>query len=382
MTAAGRGAIAVVRVWGPEAIRVADTAFRPDHGAGLAVTPRGDLRFGRIGDGRGDEVIVAVLDGNEPTVEVQCHGGTAAVALIVAALEKAGAQRRDLSRCPEQVSRDRLAALALLDLARAPTLATAEILLDQAHGALRGDLIQIGRSIEHEPEQAVAELETLIDRARVGLRLLDGWKVVIIGRPNVGKSRLFNALAGFERAIVDAAPGTTRDIVSLSASFGGWPVELADTAGLREAFDPIESIGIERSHRAQREADLTLVVLDRSQRLQPIDQELIATNPVAIVASNKSDLPSAWDECARGLQGRAVMTVSAQTGNGLTELIDAITRRLVPHPPPRGAGVPFRREQVHQIRQMRSSLLAGDRAAALRKLASMIQERERPDEST
>ena len=202
--------------------------------------------------------------------------------------------------------------------------ATAEILLDQAQGALRGELVRLGDSIADEPDRALAELETLIGRARVGLRLLDGWRVVIAGRPNVGKSRLFNALVGFARAIVDPTPGTTRDVVSVNAVFGGWPVDLADTAGLREAFDPVESIGIERSRREQEQADLILLVLDRSLPLQSIDRELIAANSEAILAVNKSDLPPAWHVGDLSLQSRAIVTVSAETGDGLAALIETI----------------------------------------------------------
>ena len=110
--------------------------------------------------------------------------------------------------------------------------------------------------------------------------------MVIAGRPNVGKSRLFNALVGFARAIVDPTAGTTRDVVSHKAAFKGWPVELADTAGLRESFDPLESIGIERSRREQQQADLVVLVLDRSVPLQPIDRELIVANPAAIAIRN------------------------------------------------------------------------------------------------
>ena len=122
---------------------------------------------------------------------------------------------------------------------------------------------------------------------------------MIGGRPNVGKSRLLNALAGFPRAIVDPAPGTTRDVVRYPTSFGGWPVELADTAGLRGTDDLVESLGIERSRREQHQADLVLLVLDRSEPLQAIDRELIATTQGALLVANKSDLPPAWAAATR-----------------------------------------------------------------------------------
>ena len=277
LTAEGRGAIAVVRVWGPKAIEVADAVFRPNRGVRLARTAAGRLRLGRIGEGLGDEVVAVLVEAEPPAVEIQCHGGAAAVSLVQDALEAAGAGAWRGSHLAdrEHASGD-LVADALFDLARAPTLRTAEILLDQAHGASAGSSRgSSGRSTRNR-RMALAGLEALAGRAAAGLRLLSGWKVVIAGRPNVGKSRLLNALAGFPRAIVDPAPGTTRDVVRFSTSFGGWPVELADTAGLRGTDDAVESLGIERSRREQQQADLVLLVLDRSEPLLAIDRELIA----------------------------------------------------------------------------------------------------------
>ncbi len=375
LTAEGRSAIAVLRIWGPKALEVADTVFRPHRGARLAETRRGHLRIGRIGHGLGDEVVVVVLEGDPPAVEVQCHGGAAAGALVVEAFQAAGATSVDRPEIAEHRSDDPFAHDALDDLVRAPTVATAEILLDQAQGALRGQLVRLGDSIADKPDRALAELERLISRGRVGLRLLDGWKVVIAGRPNVGKSRLFNALVGFARAIVDPTPGTTRDVVSVNAVFGGWPVNLADTAGLREAFDPVESIGIERSQREQGQADLILLVLDRSLPLESIDRELIEANSEAVLAVNKSDLPPAWHVGDLSIQSRAIVTVSAETGDGLAALIEMMIRMLVPEPPVHGEAVPFRSEQVDQLRQIRANLLSGDRMAGAELLVEMIEGR-------
>jgi tRNA modification GTPase len=373
LTAEGRGAIAVLRLWGPGALEVADTVFRPHRGARLAETRSGRLRLGRIGRGPGDEVVVVVLEGDPPAVEVQCHGGAAAIALVVEAFQAAGARTANGDQLALYLSDGPLARDALVDLTRAPTVPTAEILLDQAHGALRDELVRLGNSIADEPDRALAEIETLIDRARVGTRLLEGWRVVIAGRPNVGKSRLFNGLVGFGRAIVDSTPGTTRDVVSLRVVIGGWPVELADTAGLREAFDSVESIGIERSRREQQQADLVLLVLDRSLPLQSIDHELIAANPAAIVAANKLDLAPAWYTGDSTLRSSAIITVSAETGEGLPDLIEMISRKLVPDPPAPGAAVPFRLEQVEELCEIRLNLLSGDRAKAARDLAAMIR---------
>jgi tRNA modification GTPase len=375
LTADGSGAIAVVRLWGPKAIEVAAAAFRPNHGGPLAPRTAGRLRLGRIGHGAGDEVVAVVLGGEVPIVEIHCHGGAAAVALAMDALEAAGARRCDTARVADaaSASSDPLAALALFDLARAQTIRTAEILLDQAHGALRRDIERILRGIDEHPAPAAAGLAVLLERAELGLRLLSGWNVVIGGRPNVGKSRLLNALAGFPRAIVDPAPGTTRDVVSHLTSFGGWPVELADTAGLRNTDDAVENLGIERSRREQGDADLVLLVLDRSEPLQEVDRELIATTDGALFVANKSDLPTAWSADDANLDPQSIVTISAQRGDGISSLIAAIVAKLVPDPPGPGEAVPFRQAQRDELARARSFLLAGDRLAAARVLASLIR---------
>jgi tRNA modification GTPase len=357
----------VIRVWGDRAIAVADLAFRPHRGLRLAETAPGVLRLGRIGEGLGDEVIAVVIEAVPPAVELQCHGGAAAVAHVQRALHAAGATHSD----GEHVAAD-LVAVASADLARASTLRTAEILLDQADGALYREVARLIRAIDADPAQALADLETLSRRAATGLRLVCGWKIVIVGRPNVGKSRLLNALAGFPRAIVDPTPGTTRDVVRLRTSLLGWPVEIADTAGLRETADEIESMGIERSWSEQGDADSVLLVLDRSEPLSAFDRHLIATTRGALLVANKSDLRSGWPAAGADLQERTIASVSAERGDGIASLIESIVARLVPEPPPPGAGVPIRESQLELLAQARTCLLADDHRRASQYLSAMI----------
>jgi tRNA modification GTPase len=371
LTAPGRGAIAVVRVWGQTAVSVVDAVFHPAAGTSLAGSRAGRLRVGRAGLGQGDEVVAVRLPGAVPTVEIQCHGGPAAVAAVVAALEAAGARPWDGEEPGPDPLGDPIAAQALADLPQAPTLRTAEILLDQAQGALRQELVRFSSALERDAKSALAGLDALIRRGAVGLRLISGWKVVIAGRTNVGKSRLFNALAGFARAIVDPTPGVTRDIVTVRTAFGGWPVELADTAGLRPTGDAIERIGIDRARRAQASADLVLLVLDRSEPLRAEDHELIDASEGALLVANKSDLPPAWDLRALSRQGALIVTVSAERGEGIAELIAAIVGRLVPDPPAPGDGVPFRPDQLDALVGVRADLLAGDPVAAARRAAAI-----------
>ena len=152
-------------------------------------------------------------------------------------------------------------------------------------------------------------------------------KIVIVGRPNVGKSSLFNRLLQQDRAIVTDIPGTTRDLVSETADFNGIPVRLVDTAGLRATTDTIERLGIDRTYQALADADLTLVVLDSSAPRLPEDDDLIAHTRAqgkSILAANKSDLAPAWPSTIE-------TRVSATTGQGIEELRLQILQTLAPH---------------------------------------------------
>jgi len=374
LTAEGRGAIAVVRVYGAGAIEVVRKVFRPIGAIPWDERSLGRMRLGRIGAGVGDEVVAVLLKTDVPAVELQCHGGSAAVSLVLEALESAGAKRGLRWAIPglDFPRGDGLAADALDDLPRAKTVTTAEILLEQAQGALTAEIARLAELVKDEPDVARAGLEALIARGSVGLRLLSGWKVVIAGRPNVGKSRLLNALSGFSRAIVDQTPGTTRDIVTFQTALGGWPVELADTAGLRGTDDMVEHMGIERSRAELQKADLVLLVLDRSESLRPFDRQLIATTQRALLIANKSDLPPAWVAGDAGLGAAEVVTVSAERGDGMDSLVAAIALELVPDPPVPGAAVPFRGAQVDALSKAHGDLLAGEWAAAALELKAMI----------
>lgn len=368
LTSQARGALAVVRVWGPRALDVADTAFRPARWIRLSATEPGRPRFGRVGAGLGDEVVAVVLRGEPPEVEVHCHGGPAPLALVVEAMVAAGAERRQASAWVRHGARSAVAAQARVDLARAPTLRTAEILLEQALGALERDLTAIVGLVRADPVAAAAGVERLLARAGVGLRLNAGWSIVLAGRPNVGKSRLLNALAGFDRAIVDPAPGTTRDVLTVRTAFDGWPVELADTAGLRDAVDAIETAGIAMARARQAGADLALLVLDRSEPLTGSDHDLVADLRGALIVANKADLPAAWDSP----DGSAVVTVSAERGDGLERLAEAVARRLVAEPPPPGAGVPFRASHARRLAAALSALRAGRVEDAVGRLEAIL----------
>jgi tRNA modification GTPase len=409
LTGMGVGAVAVVQIWGPDAIKVADACFRPVRRDVLGSTP-GRPRLGRVGAGMGDEVVAIAGPGDG--VEIQCHGGPAAVALVVDALVVAGAERASASAWIRHQAGSRLRAEAMLDLPHASTFRAASHLLDQANCALDNELRLIHASMD------IARLDQLIARGRIGTRLLEGWRVVLAGRPNVGKSRLLNALVGFDRAIVDPSAGTTRDVVTSTTAFDGWPVELGDTAGLRAPEDAIEAQGVERARASQRAADLILLVLDRSEPLTDQDRRLIAEYPTALIVANKVDLPSAWDDRAVPFSpltispsplvgegrvgGQALaeaknplpysppqggrekelnspawdgigLAVSAERGDGIDRLSIEIGRRLVPDPPPEGCGMPFRPRHLRRLALIRRAILAGDRDRAARSLGRWLE---------
>jgi tRNA modification GTPase len=381
LTAPGRGAIGVIRVWGTGAVDLADGVFRPARGRGLASTRPGRLRLGRIGRGLGDEVVAVVLGGSPRSVEIQCHGGPAATGLVLEALRSAGARLVDWPRCVADHAASTPQAEAAEDLARAPTVRTAEILLEQSQGALEAELAGIARAIDRQSPDAAERLDRLIERAPIGLRLVDGWRVVIVGRPNVGKSRLLNALAGYQRAIVDPTPGTTRDAVTVAAALDGWPVVLVDTAGQRPTDDPIERAGIDQATRQHAGADLVLKVLDRSEPLTDGDRALLAAPGPALVVASKADLPPAWQPEVLGPEVAGVVTVSAEREAGLDELIAAIVAAVVPHPPEPGAGVPFRPRHLRHLGEARALLAANDRRGAIGALGA-IGDTRRPDSNS
>ncbi len=163
-----------------------------------------------------------------------------------------------------------------------------------------------------------ASVDKFSSTYQAGKLLREGLSVAIVGRPNVGKSSLFNALLGQERAIVTDIAGTTRDQIHEKISIRGIPVSLIDTAGLRETFDLVESIGVERAKRSMADADLVIVLLDGSQNITDEDFNLLRqVNDIShIIAINKSDL----EQCSLDLNGSKTLKISAKTGEGLEDL--------------------------------------------------------------
>jgi tRNA modification GTPase len=349
-TPPGRGGIGVVRLSGPDAAAIARTltgrdGFEPRHATLTTVSGR---------DGRSiDQAIVTHFPApnsytGDEVVELSAHGSPVVLDAIVRASVGAGAR---LANPGEFTFRaylhgriDLVQAEAIGELIDAVTPLQARVAFDQLEGTLTTRLREMDRALLDliapleasldfpdegyhfiTPEAtaralgaARAALDALLADAARGKVIREGLSVAIVGRPNAGKSSLFNRLAGAARAIVTDVPGTTRDLLTERVDVGGVPLTIVDTAGLRAvAGDAIEEEGISRARQAGDAADLLVLVLDRSRALGDDDRALLertAGRPRVIVAS-KSDLPAAWDAAAAG-----ALDVSSLTDEGIDEL--------------------------------------------------------------
>jgi len=360
-TPPGRGGIGVVKIAGPQARVIADPMLRLRHPfqAGRAI-------FGELVDAeasRIDEVVVTFFPKphsytTDDIVEISAHGSPVVLRHIVELCLAGGARLAEPGEFTMRAflngRMDLTQAEAVRDLIDSQTLFQAKVAAQQLEGALSKRL----KPIKQKLVELIALLEAGIDFAeddvsiaadatilqhiaevRQPLQQLaasfaygnivhEGLTLAIVGRPNVGKSSLFNRLVERERAIVTAQPGTTRDLVSETVAIGGIPVQLVDTAGIRRALDEAESIGIRKSTEALADADLVLVVLDATQPFSDEDRELLSQveGRAAIAVENKSDLGSSQFPVP-GSQVARVRT-SALTGEGISELRAAILRHV------------------------------------------------------
>jgi len=335
LTPPARGAIAVLRVDGPQAMAVVETRFRPAGRQSVHDASEGRVLLGWFGPEPAEQVVLRRCE--DQAVELCCHGGPLVVERIVRQIVEAGAASVGWRRWASEMDADPIAAAARVALADARTETAAAVLLDQYHGALRRAVQDIQKAIRAGQAASAAEqIAALLAWTGLGRHLTSPWRVVLAGRPNVGKSSLLNALVGYTRAIAHPAPGTTRDVLAAETAVAGWSVELIDTAGLRAAEQPLERAGVALAEQQVAAADLVLLVCDRSVAWESADEGLLARCPQALVVHNKCDLVPA----AAG--GRpAGLAVSALTGEGIGCLVETIGRRLVPYPPPRGTPVPF-----------------------------------------
>ena len=284
----------------------------------------------------GEDVVVARTD--ETGFVVHGHGGAAAVARTARILSHLGAKESDVDqwRIHQNVSEDNRKILAMLE--QAPTYRTASILLDQYNGAGRRTREKIAQlRAGGKEEQALALEKRFYETKTLARHLLDPWRVVFIGRPNVGKSSLLNSILGYQRSIVNAQQGTTRDLVQAQTTIDGWLFEFVDAAGIRDATDELEQEGVSRAKSAIADADLVVRLFDEKDSMSEIESaratESFRGDVPTIDVMNKCDLESTSQT------DDSVLRVSAVNGTGLETLLQAIVQTLVPNPPQPGDGV-------------------------------------------
>ena len=362
LTARGRGAIASVVVAGRGANDAVDRFFRPAAGCSVRSLPLQSLVYGEWGHSRDDalaaEDVVLVRTGHH-RIEVHCHGGMAAIESISTGLEAVGCRRSSWQeQLGSQVSTITETQLAL---PYAQTARTAAILLDQLHGATTH---AAQRVVDLARSQRIADaselVESVLATVEVGRHLTRPWQVAIAGPANAGKSTLINAILGFDRSIVHHEPGTTRDVLTAATAIDGWPIQLADTAGVRPTTDSIETQGIALARQTTRQADVVLLVLDATQELSNAQQTVISDYPAAIVLRNKCDLVTCpWPPETSALE------ISALTRKGLPRLQRLVSERLVPDPPRPGEAVISTPRQESIFARMRELLHGGGPAEHL-----------------
>lgn len=332
LTPPGRGAIAVIRLEAAREVlrRIVENAFTPARPGTAILGEVGGLKYGRwIDDGTGEDVVLAFVANG---VEIQCHGGPAPVERILNSLAALGVETApgEVIECGPLWQRELDRALQ-----EAVTWKCAEWLLVQREQAWPLALDQ-WRNFDPASAQEIerSRVQSQLERSRAfrifAERLTRPLQIAVLGRPNVGKSSLTNAILGYERVIAHDQPGTTRDLVRSRFALAGWPVEWVDTAGLREAVGDIEREGIVRARKLAESADLVLLVFDASILPTPDDEALLAAFPHAIRVGNKADLPDAWGE---QLPGDAVR-VSCRTGEGVDGLLESLAERVAIELPP------------------------------------------------
>jgi tRNA modification GTPase len=408
-TPLGPGAIGVVRLSGAESPRISRLLL-----GGRALEPR-TATYAQVtvstGDGSNDTGRTALYDEaiavwfpaprsytGEDVVEISAHGNPL---LLEGIVRQAIAHGARLARPGEFTlravvngKRTLVQAEAVADLIEASTLPQARLAFDQLHGTLSGPVAEIDAAAfdliarleasldfpdegyhfldSAETVSAITNLVEAIDGllrdAARGRLIREGATVVIAGRPNVGKSRLFNALLGGARAIVTDVPGTTRDMLTERVDIGGVPVTLVDTAGVRESPDPVEQAGVGLSRRAMETADLVLTVIDGAQGTTEEDTRILSSVPAVrrTIVVNKCDRPEAGE---RSRPSDSV-AVSALTGEGL----DALRTCIAAHLLRQGSDVDSPR--IANVRH--AAVLTDARKALIR--AAELAERSAPEE--
>lgn len=361
-TPIGEGGISIIRVSGENALNIVDKIFKGKNNNSIMGMNTYTMRYGYIyelnSDKIIDEVIISYMKGPrsftaEDVIEINCHGGIISTNRVLNEVIKAGAR---ISEPGEFTKRaflngriDLSQAEAVIDIIRAKTDLSMKSAMMQHSGALSNEinklreymlntlaLIEYAVDFTEDDEEvdesipirvqeqliiAIENMQKLIKGADEGRIIRDGLSMVIVGKPNVGKSSLLNTLLKEERAIVTDIPGTTRDVIEEFINLDGIPIKIVDTAGIREATDVVEKIGIEKSRAKLNEADLVIFMLDRSRELEQDDIDIINSveDKNTIVLLNKIDLDAKISNSEISKFSN-VITSSTLTGYGIEDL--------------------------------------------------------------
>lgn len=359
-TPRGEGGISIVRISGSESLEILEKIFKPKSGKAIKELKNYSINYGYIFDNMNvvDEVLVSIMKApntytREDIVEINCHGGFLITEKVLEIVLKNGARIAEVGEFTKRAFLngriDLSQAEAVMDIITAKTELSMKSAMTQSQGRLsteinnlRKEALDILALIEYavdfteddeEPDETIpvkvkedvitlrGKVNNLIDTADEGKLIRDGLSMVIVGKPNVGKSSLLNALLNEKRAIVTDIAGTTRDVIEEYINLDGIPVRLVDTAGIRETEDVVEKIGVEKSKEKINEADLVILMLDTSRELDEEDKEIIdyIKDRKYIVLLNKVDLDRKLSsEIVDNLENK--IELSAKTGFGIDDL--------------------------------------------------------------
>ena len=365
-TALGEGGIAIIRVSGEKALELVNKIFISKNNKNILDMKTYTMKYGHIIDQNKkeviDEVIISFMKGPksftaEDTVEINCHGGVISTNKVLQEVIKCGARLAEPGEFTKRAFLngriDLSQAEAVIDIIRSKTELSMKSAIQQSEGKLskeinklREKLLNVLALIEYavdfteddeEPDETIpvsikknlefviSEINKLLDSADEGKLIREGLSMVIVGKPNVGKSSLLNALLNEKRAIVTDIPGTTRDVIEEYINLDGIPVKIIDTAGIRETKDIVEKIGVEKSKDKIQEADLIVFMMDTSRELDDEDKEIIEyiKDKKYVMILNKVDLSKkiSEDELVN-LENK--IEISTKTGFGINDLKEKI----------------------------------------------------------